>query len=119
MWENLTTMETFAEWLQKELNSRNMTQSDLSRTAGLGSGTLSNILRGTRSIGYEAVLKIANAFNLPPEIVFRAAGMLPNKPEKKEIVEKILYVISELPESEQSEILEYILWRQKQLKKKN
>jgi transcriptional regulator with XRE-family HTH domain len=70
-------MERFSEWLLQELKTRGLTQSDLARSAKLGSGTLSNIMSGNRKVGQDTLAKIAFALRIPPEVVFRAAGLLP------------------------------------------
>lgn len=54
-----------------------MSQSDLAHVAKLGSGTISNIMNGTKGIGQNTLIKIAHGLNIPEMEVFRAAGILP------------------------------------------
>lgn len=54
-----------------------MSQSELARLAKLGRGTISNIMSGNRQVGQDTISAIARALKLPPETVFRAAGILP------------------------------------------
>lgn len=83
-------METFATWLELELNKRDWRLSDLARRAQLDTGSVSRILNSTRKPGPEVCLAIARALNYPPETVFRLAGLLPpdpgTEPEEKEVL---------------------------------
>jgi len=47
-------MESFSDWLLKELKERDMSQSDLAHIAKLGSGTISNIMTGTRKVNMKS-----------------------------------------------------------------
>ena len=67
----------FSEWLQEALEKKGWKQSDLARAAHLGKGSLSDIVSGRRKVGSEVARAIADALKLPPEQVFRAAGILP------------------------------------------
>ena len=71
----------FSEWLQEEMNKRNLTQADLVRLSGLTSAAISRIMTGSRGAGPEACLAIARALDLPEEEVFRHAGLLSPKTE--------------------------------------
>lgn len=98
-------VNTFSEWLQKELDQRGWTQSHLSRVAGIARGTLSNISSGNREMGPDTALAIARALNIPPEAVFRAAGLLPPEPKADPILERVNHLLSQLPEDDQENIL--------------
>jgi len=105
------SMESFSDWLLRELKKRDMSQSDLARAAKLGRGTISNIMTGTRNVGKDTLVKVAYALHLPPESVFRAAGILPasnNDPR----VEEISHKFSTLDESRKnivSKLLDVLL----------
>jgi transcriptional regulator with XRE-family HTH domain len=110
--------ETFAEWLEAELKQRDWTPADLSREAGIGRGTLSDIFSGRRKAGAELATSIAKALKMPPAVVFIAAGLLP--PDKK-LNPKIAEIVEELQgmtSDEQQEFLAYIRFRSNQRKKK-
>jgi transcriptional regulator with XRE-family HTH domain len=68
-------MEKFSKWLNTELQKRDWKQADLIRLTGLDSSTISNIFNEKRNVGPEACTAIAHALRLPPEQVFRAAGL--------------------------------------------
>lgn len=93
-------MERFSEWLLKELKDRDMTQADLSRIAGLGSGTISNIMIGNRKVGQDTLAKIAHALKLPPDLVFEKAGILPPKRDLSPIKRKLAHLAESLPDSD-------------------
>jgi transcriptional regulator with XRE-family HTH domain len=93
-------MESFSDWLLKELKNRNISQSDLARIAGLGSGTISNIMSGNRKVGQDTLNKIANGLRLPPELVYEKAGLLPPKNELSEIKRTLIHLAKDLPDSD-------------------
>lgn len=97
---------TFRDWLNNELNKRGWTQSHLAQVAGLSRGTLSNITSGSRGIGQETCNAIARAFQIPPEIVYRAAGLLPPKNDRTQLIEELEDVLRKLPPEDQEEILQ-------------
>lgn len=74
-------MEKFGMWLLKELEERNMSQSDLARACSITTAQISRIISGTRSAGKESLTAIAHALRLPPDLVFEKAGVLPPKLE--------------------------------------
>ena len=89
----------FADWLENALVTHNLTASELARRAGVDKGVISRLINRERAPSPETLSSIATALNLPPEIIFRAAGLLPPEPE------------TEAPE-------EFILWLQNELKKR-
>jgi transcriptional regulator with XRE-family HTH domain len=89
-------MKTLGEWLEEQLKSRDWKPADLTHRAGIGSGTLSNILTGTRNPGPEVCVALARALNEPPERIFRLAGLLPSDPGVNAEEEEILYLFRQL-----------------------
>lgn len=94
----------FSEWLMKELNNRNINQSELARLSGISRGAISHIINGVRQPGPDICDAIATAFKLPPETVFRAAGLLPKKPEADQKLEEIMFLMRELSPDDLEEI---------------
>ena len=66
----------FNEWLLNNLKELDWSQADLARASGLTTAAISKYMAG-RIPDDAALRKIAKAFKFPPEIVFRAAGILP------------------------------------------
>lgn len=111
----------FAEWILHELEVREWSQSDLARNSNISTSQITRILNGQRNAGEETVRAFAKALKLPPEQVFRAAGLLPPKPEVNELIEQIIHETHDMPEIDQQEVLAYIRMknnlRKKQQKK--
>jgi transcriptional regulator with XRE-family HTH domain len=112
------SMDNFGEWLVAELERRDLTQSDLSRMSGLSRGTLSNIVSSTRGRGPSSLLAIAKALKLPPEQVFRTAGLLPPALKSDEETERIVYEMSDLTPQEKEEVLAFINMKRNLRKRK-
>ncbi|MGC1374647.1 MAG: helix-turn-helix transcriptional regulator, partial [Anaerolineales bacterium] len=73
------TNSNFIDWLRKELEERGWSQAELARQSKLSPAQITRLLNGERGIGETGLNAIARALRLPPETVFRAAGMLPNR----------------------------------------
>lgn len=106
-------MNKFSDWLKTELLSRNWKQADLVRESKLDSAVVSNLINGKRKSGENTARAIAEAFKLPPETVFRAAGILPPQIPETEMINKIIHLVSQLPEQEQEDILEFVRFRRR------
>lgn len=112
----------FASWLQAQLDEKGWSQSELARRAGLGTekrAMISGYLSRKRVRPEEDTLQaIAKAFGLPPEIVYRAAGIKLSIPDVDETVEKILHETQDLTNIEKEEVLAFIRMK-KNFRKKN
>lgn len=99
----------FSEWLRKILQEKGWTEADLARKSGIIRQTINNYTNGRINKPDEDVLQaIAHALRLPPEEVFREAGLLPPKKPLAVREEAINYKISLLPEPEQEQVLEFV-----------
>jgi hypothetical protein len=66
-----------------------------------------------RKPGPEVCESIARALDLPPDVVYRAAGLLPSLPTQRQAIEEILgYKLAELPPEQLEEVLQFIDWLQ-------
>jgi transcriptional regulator with XRE-family HTH domain len=91
----------FVSWVQNELKNRNMSQAELARKSGLTRSAINKLVnRQQLAPGNDMCLGIANAFNIPPETVFRKAGILPPKPIGSSFMDKLMHLASQLPEEE-------------------
>jgi transcriptional regulator with XRE-family HTH domain len=70
-------MENFGEWLKSELEKRKISQKELADLSGITPAQISRIISGTRGAGEQALVAIARALRIPPELVFQKAGLLP------------------------------------------
>jgi transcriptional regulator with XRE-family HTH domain len=108
----------FNDWLLDKLQKIDWSQADLARASGLTTASISKYVGG-RIPDESALKKIAKAFNLPPETVFRAAGILPPVSELDAMREEIIELTSHMSREEQREVLEYIRWRKSLEEKKS
>ncbi len=76
-------MTTFRDWLQDEMNKRDISQAELSRLTGITPAQISRIMSDSRGVGEKTIRSIADGLRIPIDEVFRAAGLLP--PNKKRI----------------------------------
>lgn len=110
--------QKLSSWLEAELKTREWTQSDLARISGIHRGIISKIILGGSQPTPETMEAIARALKLPPEHVFRAAGILPPITEINEETEQIIYESSKLNPQDRAEVIAYIRMKQN-LRKKN
>ncbi len=103
----ILTMETIIEFLEENMKKRNWSQADLARKSGLDTSLVSNILAGRRNIGVTSANAIAKAFKIPPEIIFRKAGLLPEVPDSSERLEELMYLYNLMPEEYQKDLINY------------
>jgi transcriptional regulator with XRE-family HTH domain len=96
----------FAAWLNSELNKRGWNQNHLAKKAGLASGTISNIVNGSKGMGIDTAVALARALNISPQTVLEAAGLLPPDPEADPGFEEWTYMLSQLPERDRDELLQ-------------
>ena len=98
---------SFSEWLMEELKKREMSSADLSRQAGISKGAISHIVNSNRKPGTDMCLGISRAFNLPPEEVYRKAGLLPPVSEETAKANELTYLASQLPPLALDDLIEF------------
>jgi len=99
MSENLQT------WIEQERLAHNLTIRELAKRSGLSSGTITDVLSGRTRPGVKFCNNIAGVFDVPPELVFRKAGLLPSAPEETERLTEAHYLFSRLTTAEQEQFL--------------
>ena len=106
-------METFAQWLNNELEKRGWSRSEAARRGGVSASMFDKVISDHAQAGIDFCLGIARAFNLPPEQVLRTAGLLPPLPgpEEDKILKELVEIVKRLDPDERQEILDYALWR--------
>jgi transcriptional regulator with XRE-family HTH domain len=99
----------FSTWLIEELKKRNWSASDLANAGGLNRQVIGTYInRQRQKPDPEILVSIARALKLPPETVFRAAGLLPQVPSNTEYMEQLTYLVNQLPDDRKPILLEYI-----------
>lgn len=96
-----------SEWLRSKLSETGITQAELSRRSGVSQGHITKVLNGDRGLGEQALKGIAEAFNVPPEEVFRAAGILPKVPQTTAQEEQLLFMFRQMNDKQRQDILDY------------
>lgn len=92
----MATYNEFKEWIEQEMQKRSWRQIDLARAGGIDPVTLNRILSMERKAGPDSCQAIARALGLPPEEVFRRAGLLPKLPEENSTLRRITLRLREL-----------------------
>lgn len=72
----INTVNTFGEWLNKELTERGWSQRELGRQAGISGAIVSEVING-RPPGWGFCAAIARPLEKTPLEVFQLAGLLP------------------------------------------
>ena len=94
----------FSEWLQKERESRNLSQSDLGRISGLHRAIISKIELGISTPAVETYLSLAAALEKSPIELFRVAGLLPPGTSEQVTLEDWMFLLKQLPPADQEEM---------------
>jgi len=89
-------METFGDWLLERIEYKGWRQAELARRAHIQDATLSRIITGSRQVGPDVAQSIARALEVPPEQVFRKAGLLPTASPREEDIEEAVWILGKL-----------------------
>ena len=109
---NMVDAIDFADWLEEQMKTHNVNQSQLAGRGGITRSAINKLLsRQQREPGTEMLKAIAKGLNVPPEIVLRAAGLLPPERTVKEKYEELLQILDQLSEEGQEEIIDYARYR--------
>lgn len=103
----------FSDWLLDQLSKLGWSQSDLARAAGLNRQSISDYVNRRRTNpDPRALISVARALKLPTEVVFRAAGILPQVGETDEFMDQaeFYFKIYKYPKTKERalEFLEYL-----------
>lgn len=97
--------EKFSEWINAELNQRGWSVRELARRAGVSHGAINNVINELRKPGSELCSGIAKALKVPPEEVFRHAGILPKASEKTVNMQEMVYLFDQLEDDDQRNVI--------------
>lgn len=78
---------------------------ELARRCEVSESTISRIVSGKRNPSSQLCRRIARVLQLPPERVFRKAGLLPHTGDQSPGVKEASYLFRQLPEDERLRIL--------------
>lgn len=94
---------TFVNWLLNNIEIKGWSQSELARQAGLSASSVSDVISGRRNPGVGFCDSVAVAFKLPPEEVYRVAGLLPEEKEGDQTLYRIQNLYHTLREDSNKE----------------
>jgi len=106
MW-NMTNTQ-FADWLILEVEKRGWSYRELGRRAELSASTISKVITGASLAGKDFCTGVARALGFPPELVFRKAGLLPPTTDVPATVTQVAYLVAQLDESDQHDVIAMI-----------
>jgi transcriptional regulator with XRE-family HTH domain len=95
----------FGEFMLKFIREAKITQAELARLSGISAAQVSRLFNGISKPGPDACKAFANALRIPTETVFRAAGILPNRPDTNEDFEELKHLFNQMTDEEQREFL--------------
>jgi len=95
----------FSSWLAGEIESHGYTLRELDRLSETSHATISRVLSGARNPGSDFCTAIATAFHLPPELVFRKAGLLPSQPQGEDRLAKLNTIYHALTSADRATLL--------------
>ncbi len=108
----------FGNWLEREIEIRGWTMSELARRCEVSHPAVSRVVSGERGAGPELCRAIAQALEMPEERVFRIAGLLSQLPAPDDDLTfaQVYDMMNRLMPEERREIMEYVAWRYKRSK---
>ena len=95
----------FIAWLDAELEHRRWSYNQLAHQAGLSHSMLSRVRAGAPP-SWSLCHAVAVALDLPPEQVFRQAGLLPPVSSDQSEYEEFRYLLAQLTKDDRQELLE-------------
>jgi transcriptional regulator with XRE-family HTH domain len=101
----LSPDHAFIDWLESELAKRRWSYNRLARRAGLSHSMLSRVRAGAAP-SWTTCRAIAEALDLPPEHVFRQAGMLPPVSREQSEYEEFCHLLDQLSAEDRQELFE-------------
>jgi len=104
---DMTKKIDFPGWLQEQMDARGWGQADLANRAGINRQVVWGWLNRRKKPTEEYLVKIANAFEIPPQEILRVAGVLPIEANHDPLTEAILHLIHDLDTDTKNDILEY------------
>lgn len=97
----------FSVWLKNEITVHNISQAELARRAGISHGEISRLAAGNRMPRHETCRKIADGFQLSPDLVLQAAGYFADSPQlyDRDVME-IQVIFKDLPHETRRQIVQ-------------
>jgi transcriptional regulator with XRE-family HTH domain len=103
-----TNDNTFAAWLENELDKRHWTQRELAKRSGLHPSTINYLVKNHRGLGLKSIHKLAIALGIPEELIIAEYENMRPSREASEIISKACYILKGLPMRDKEEVLAFI-----------
>jgi len=106
------------KFLENELRTRELSQAELARMAGVTRSGINGVIKGTTRPSNNLLLAISKSLRISPEILYQEAGLLPND-KKDDFLENLNYTLSLLPPEDQRDVFDYINMKLSKNERKN
>lgn len=100
-----TVVDDLATWLNERVSERGWSLRETARRVGVSHTTIINIANGQVRASPELCQGLARVFGVPPEEVFRRAGLLPPAPDETPTIRELVHLFSQLPAEEQDDVI--------------
>lgn len=96
--------------MNEEIKKRDWSYSELARRMGVVPSNVSMVLNGHLKPTWDFCAAVSRAINLPPEEIFRRAGLLPSLPGQKTDthIQELLEMAKGLSEDDRRMVLEIV-----------
>jgi len=101
-------MKSFTDWIDSELKRRGWSLNELARRSGMSSASVSMVLSEQRKPGTEFCRSVADALQVPPEEVFRLAGLLPPLLPAVAEEREVVNILRSLPAQTRATVLDML-----------
>lgn len=96
----------FVRLLNEEMKRRNMGVRQAAAAIGTSHPTLIRALAGEK-VSFEFAVQLSQFLRIPPDQVFRLAGLLPPVLERTEQTDRLLYLFNQLDPDKKQDLLGY------------
>lgn len=99
----------FFEWLDARMKDFDLTDSQLSKKAGITHSVISRARSGHQGIGWDAAKAIALALNIPPAVILYKLELLPLSDHdrgRSVLIDELLHIFPDLSPPDQEELLQ-------------
>jgi len=98
-------MDSFIDWVKKELDKRGWSNNELGRQMGMSSSAISLVLTGQRKPTWNFCAKLAQVLEKSPASVLRMAELLPPISQDQQFEEQVLYLTQKLSSESRAIVL--------------
>lgn len=97
----------FSQWLRNEIARQGLSQADIARRADISPSQVSRIINATSTPSQDALSAIARALRLPPDEIYRQAGLLPPIPNNDAEIAELDHIARQLNNDNKYELVRF------------